>query len=544
MNSQRNFNTPSLLTNRYYSTKDLKTTNLKAITRNDSHLSFTNATNMHKMTYNKEKEDEIENKGLFAYELYENIDTVSETDDRSSKIANLKSSRSSMLNLQSKRIPSQTNIIINNRKMPSQLNLGNLKNNKIERFNLIKKIKNKSEQSDRNKIDQNEVMNMTVREKKNTKKDTEINLPRLFKKDNLLKSLITSGEITRRGRDSRPDWEALNIKNVRKTAKSCKSINRSCTSTTIRRPATSIINKSSSIVISKRDGIISLGERLYNRGLAIIEKNKNKLLIIKKENAEKEMKECTFYPQLSSNSILLNLRSTYSGDEKLRNKQKINFLNSSTFNNLIAKNKNIASSRDIVLNLTQCNNNTTMNQNKSYLEFEKILTPTNKLNFERNRELLYRERNTSDNTEIRNTQSMNRLTKNAPTIENFFNTEETYKKKKMNEESIYHGIKLFQEAERMKFNKRKLEEQFYSQHYPFTPTIRDKTNPNLINFFFRLQKWVDKRNEKYMNDLEKIKYDSKTGLRLFSPQINNRSKSVGSNSLLNVLHFFIIRSMD
>jgi hypothetical protein len=54
---------------------------------------------------------------------------------------------------------------------------------------------------------------------------------------------------------------------------------------------------------------------------------------------------------------------------------------------------------------------------------------------------------------------------------------------------------------------------------------------------------VDKRNEKYINDLEKIKYDSVTGLRLFSPQINKRSKSARNKSSIKVLILFIFRNM-
>ena len=94
------------------------------------------------------------------------------------------------------------------------------------------------------------------------------------------------------------------------------------------------------------------------------------------------------------------------------------------------------------------------------------------------------------------------------------------------EEIIQHSQKLFNDAERLKLNKERLAKEYLSQKYPFKPEIADKNKPNIYNFFFRLQKWVDKRNEKYEEDMEKINYDSNTGLRLFSPNINEKSNSV------------------
>ena len=50
--------------------------------------------------------------------------------------------------------------------------------------------------------------------------------------------------------------------------------------------------------------------------------------------------------------------------------------------------------------------------------------------------------------------------------------------------------------------------------------INDKTPTNINRFYDRLQNWVEKRNDKYLKELDSANYDTRTGVRLFSPKIN------------------------
>ena len=72
----------------------------------------------------------------------------------------------------------------------------------------------------------------------------------------------------------------------------------------------------------------------------------------------------------------------------------------------------------------------------------------------------------------------------------------------------------------------KLAESYFSEIYTFKPSITDKSQPNVENFFNRLQVWVDKRNDSFKKDLETSLFDRKSGQKLFQPTINNSLESI------------------
>jgi len=80
--------------------------------------------------------------------------------------------------------------------------------------------------------------------------------------------------------------------------------------------------------------------------------------------------------------------------------------------------------------------------------------------------------------------------------------------------------KLYKDHEKFKANKDKYREFYYSHKYNFSPMINDKTPTNINRFYDRLQNWVEKRNDKYLKELDSANYDTRTGVRLFSPKIN------------------------
>jgi hypothetical protein len=82
--------------------------------------------------------------------------------------------------------------------------------------------------------------------------------------------------------------------------------------------------------------------------------------------------------------------------------------------------------------------------------------------------------------------------------------------------------KLYREAQQLKKMKEKETEDYFETVCTFSPKISDGTKPKLENFYKRLQSWIDKRNEKYMKDIEHSKIDSKTGQPLFSPITSKR----------------------
>ena len=255
--------------------------------------------------------------------------------------------------------------------------------------------------------------------------------------------------------------------------------------------------------------IMSL-ERLYYRGLAMKEKSKKILLSVRDQKIHNEMKECTFSPKMNGKNIIWRLRATYSGGEKFR---PLDYLATQSYR----RPSKITTSSLIDLNRVS-------NRSNKFLQKAKINNFTSVSN-------IYNDRS-SDKFEIHSNR-INTITHNTSkshTAKNIYHLSKSCdklsttstKKARTEEELIQYSQKLHNDAEKYKFNKEKLTNHYLTENYPFHPKIADKNKPNIYNFFFRLQKWVDKRNEKYEYDLEKTNYDNNTGLRLFAPEINEQ----------------------
>ncbi len=55
--------------------------------------------------------------------------------------------------------------------------------------------------------------------------------------------------------------------------------------------------------------------------------------------------------------------------------------------------------------------------------------------------------------------------------------------------------KLYKEGELLEKNKEILSEEVYSK-YPFKPNVNDKSEPNIKNFYDRLETWTEKKKVK------------------------------------------------
>ena len=127
------------------------------------------------------------------------------------------------------------------------------------------------------------------------------------------------------------------------------------------------------------------------------------------------------------------------------------------------------------------------------------------------------DKSNTKNEEVKNDQ---------PTMEDYYI--ESHKPPNTGNGATWRTEKLYQDHEKFTANKEKYREFFYANKYRFTPNINDKTPSDINRFYDRLQNWVEKRNEKYLKEIDSANYDAKTGERLFSPKINkyNPKKTV------------------
>ena len=407
--------------------------------------------------YDKEREEEIENKNLFAYELYENTDLLSEDearnynyDDRCSSGYNSKRGKqdrvsfSSTKNLVSKKTTSNTHSERNNRERDVELG------NALRQLNIVN-LDRVGDQPGRNyKLIEN-----------------------VRSKENLLRQIL-----------------AMNFTNEQKS--------KSVSTTFSRRPKSSEASR------------VMYGERLYHKGLALKERSSKNLNSIRAQRTYNEMRECTFTPKLNNTSILCNLKSTYScSDPHSRYKPRpkvISFLSRDTSN----LNSQLSSMRTT-----------------EAFDIHKVANRSGRVNATHH---TYNDRDKDNITMLKDSKFITTSNFNSKTYDSLKS------KKKTTDELIQHSNKLFNDAEKIRVTKEKMVKNFYSESCPFQPNIIDKNKPNVYNFFYRLQRWVDKRNEKYDYDLEKINYDNKTGLRLFSPQINSNTSL--SNVTLLIFNSF------
>ena len=179
----------------------------------------------------------------------------------------------------------------------------------------------------------------------------------------------------------------------------------------------------------------------------------------------------SFKPKINSNSVIINLRSTYGKFLDIKN-EEISLIDLMNANSLFGnKTKN-----------NECNfpNNEKVSEMK-FVKYKNLFRSSDEITFISNR---------------------------------LFNYSDIYNYKKM-----------------------KREEEYYNNLCSFTPTIINNDfkskniNPSIINFFYRLQDWVDTRNTKYEKNYDNANYDLKTGKKLFNPQINK------TNTYRRVLYF-------
>lgn len=385
--------------------------------------------------YDKERDEEIENKNLFAYELYENTDLLSD--------------------YEAKKLDGKCSSGYNSIKMSEPIR-GSFISNK----NLVSK-KTTSNTHDKDAELQQELRNLNI-----VNLDTDENIQgrkcihlkeNKLSKENLLKQIL-----------------AMNFNNERKA--------KSVSSTFSRRPKST-------------EASVMFGERLYHKGLALKERSSKNLMSIRALRNNKEMRECTFTPKLNHTSILCNLKATYSmGDSNSHNKPK------PKVSSYLSK------------------DNSNFNSNLSSMKTIEVFDINKVANRSRRINATPKESNEKDNTTIlKDSKFMTTSNFNSSKYESMKS------RKKSSDEIMQHTQKLYNDAEKYRMNKENIRKNYYSEKCTFQPNILDKDKPNVYNFFYRLQRWVDKRNEKYEFDLDKINYDSKTGLRLFSPQINTRS---------------------
>ena len=207
-----------------------------------------------------------------------------------------------------------------------------------------------------------------------------------------------------------------------------------------------------------------------------LEKKEKKKDDYKKQKQIEFEKNCTFKPQLNTNSLSINLRSNLT---KILNTEQNKYLQTENLNE--RSTKEIRQSKSAV-NLKRKNN-----------------------------------QNYNLNTEGDMINSLNNSKIINKTI---FRTEEEIENM---------SKRLYDRAAVLRNRKVMQRDNFYLQTCSFSPDIIRKNNkeiPSMNNFFNRLQNWVDRRNDKYEIDMEKIQYDENTGKRLFSPQINNKSKFI------------------
>jgi hypothetical protein len=100
------------------------------------------------------------------------------------------------------------------------------------------------------------------------------------------------------------------------------------------------------------------------------------------------------------------------------------------------------------------------------------------------------------------------------------------KNKKLSEEEMNKLFeKLYNEKEYFALNKEKLKEEFYGQ-YRFSPELLGNSEPQIKNFYERLQAWLDSKKEKSKGFQEKLmKYDE-NGAPLFKPKLVEKKDTV------------------
>lgn len=104
------------------------------------------------------------------------------------------------------------------------------------------------------------------------------------------------------------------------------------------------------------------------------------------------------------------------------------------------------------------------------------------------------------------------------------------KNKKLSEEEMNKLFeKLYKEKEYFALNKEKLKEEFYAQ-FRFSPELVGNSEPQIKNFYARLQAWLECKKERNKEIHEKItKYDE-NGLPLFKPNIVEKKDVVQNRS--------------
>lgn len=246
-------------------------------------------------------------------------------------------------------------------------------------------------------------------------------------------------------------------------------------------------------------------EKIYHRGMEMRERSKRNLLSLKNSYLKMEMKECTFSPKINDKHFFINLKKNYTGSKSKNNLKSRSNLNSefqsgTDLNKISNRSKANLTHSQFRSNREKSEPNETMNLFSNRFHTQTDFPKAKKSYTSKNLKYI--------------SKSVDKLSVNSTKT---LKTEEQINK---------YSEKLFNDAERYRYNKEKLATEYLTTQYPFHPTISDKNKPNIYNFFYRLQKWVDRRNEKYEYDLEKANYDTKTGLRLFSPTINEYSYKV------------------
>lgn len=241
---------------------------------------------------------------------------------------------------------------------------------------------------------------------------------------------------------------------------------------------------------------VSNGQRMYMKTKALQDGYNKKITLEKIKQDQKIKQNCSFKPKLNDYSMFLIMRKQRDSNSKNNG----NSSNINTNDNYVPR---------------------SYSYGKLQTNYPSSLSIIKKNNFDYN------------SRTNRNKQKIN-LNANAEDISTFHSTNKIKTKETNNINPIKRrtiqeindsSLKLYNDHEVLKLKQQQLRENFYTNTCPFQPNLI--TDPSFylnkesqqLHFFQRLQNWVDKRNEKYIVDMEQAFYDHKTGLRLFSPQM-------------------------
>jgi hypothetical protein len=248
-----------------------------------------------------------------------------------------------------------------------------------------------------------------------------------------------------------------------------------------------------------------------------------------------------------------NISSTYSSNNKLDNNKTLKSSLFSNYNkNLNSRKKNEKSSDSLNLSngerLYRRSMISVEKTKKSISALKNRLDEVEKINctfqpqIDENSKALFMKSNLKSNKQLPTSSfksasqlpsnSLSPFKKNKTTLNSEEKSDEksAKKNKKLSEEEMNKLFeKLYKEKEYFALNKEKLKEEFYSQ-FRFSPELVGNSEPQIKNFYARLQAWLDSKKEKCKEIQEKINKFDENGVPLFKPKLVEKKDVVENRS--------------